>query len=465
MILKQYYLGCLAQASYLIADEASGVGAVVDPRRDVEMYLDEARGLGVEIRHVLLTHFHADFLAGHIELRERTGAQLYLGARAEAQYEFKPLAEGDAIDLGRVRLQILETPGHTPEGISILVFDLERSATEPHAVLTGDTLFNGDVGRPDLMASVAVTAEELGSMLFHSLHEKLLRLPDDTVLYPGHGAGSMCGKNLSRETVSTIGAQRKNNAACRPMSRTAFVRLVASDQPEAPAYFSYDAELNRAERPTLEASLARALKPLDLDEVLRLQAAGAQLLDVRDANAHAAGHPRGAVNVGLNGNFASWCGTLLEAEKPIVILADPGREKEAAVRLGRIGFDRVAGFIAGGIEACAKRPGLLRRARRFSPQELRAELAAAAPPLVVDVRTPGERDQGGIEKSIHVPLNRLLRSLAEVPRDRELVTVCKGGYRSSSAASLLRLHGYENVADLTGGMDAWHASAAEACAR
>ncbi len=463
MILKQYYLGCLAQASYLIADEQSGAAAVVDPRRDVDIYLDEARALGVEIRHVVLTHFHADFLAGHIELRERTGAQLYLGARADAEYGFTPLVEGDAIDLGRVRLQVLETPGHTPEGISILVFDLERSANEPHAVLTGDTLFIGDVGRPDLMASVAVTAEELGSMLFHSLHEKLLRLPDETLLYPGHGAGSMCGKNLSRDTVSTIGAQRKANYACQPMTRTDFVRLVASDQPEAPAYFPHDARLNRAERPTLEASLSHSLRPLVLDEVLRLQAAGAQLLDVRDANAHAAGHLPGAINVGLNGSFATWCGTLLAEEKPIVILAAPGREKEAAVRLGRIGFDRIAGFLEGGIEACAGRPELLRRERRFSPGELRAELAGG-PTLVVDVRTPGERELGGIPGSLHVPLNRLLRSLGEIPRDRALVLVCKGGYRSASAASLLRLHGFENVGDLEGGMDAWGATPAEACA-
>ena len=464
MILEQHYLGCLAQASYLIADEESGVAAVVDPRRDVDVYLERAEALGVEIRHVLLTHFHADFLAGHIELRERTGAKLYLGARAEAEYAFTPLAEGDEVLVGRVRLSILETPGHTPEGISIVVHDPARGDA-PVAVLTGDTLFVGDVGRPDLMASVAVTAEELGSMLFHSLHEKLLRLPDETLLYPGHGAGSMCGKNLGKETFSTIGAQRRTNYACQPMSRTAFVRLVAADQPEAPAYFSYDASLNRAERPTLEATLDRVLVPLAVDEVVRLQNAGAQLLDARDADAHAARHPAGAVNVGLNGSFATWCGTLLDAGRPIVLLTDPGREQEAALRLGRIGFDRIAGFVESGIDAYASRPDLLRHAARLSTAELRAELAGGAPPLVLDVRTPGERECSAIPGSLHVPLARLQRSLAEIPRGRELVTVCKGGYRSSSAASLLRQQGYGPVRDLVGGMDAWEAAPQPAAAR
>ncbi|MDH3604784.1 MAG: MBL fold metallo-hydrolase, partial [Candidatus Tectomicrobia bacterium] len=241
MILKQYYLGCLAHASYVIADEETQTAVVVDPQRDIDQYLQDAEQWGVQIRHVFLTHFHADFLAGHLELRDRVGAHIYLGARAKAEYDFTPVKDGDVLEFGRLRLGVFETPGHTPEGISILVYDLEKDDHNPHAVLTGDTLFIGDVGRPDLLASIGVTADELAGMLYDSLHHKLLTLPDETLVYPAHGAGSMCGKNLSTETVSPLGNQRRYNYALQPMSEAEFKRLVTADQPEAPAYFVYDA--------------------------------------------------------------------------------------------------------------------------------------------------------------------------------------------------------------------------------
>ncbi|HZI93095.1 MAG TPA: MBL fold metallo-hydrolase, partial [Patescibacteria group bacterium] len=300
MILKQYYLGCLAHASYLIADEA-GAAVVVDPQRDIDQYLDDAARLGLTIRHVLLTHFHADFVAGHLELRDRVGASIGLGARASADYPFTALKDGDTIELGSVRLKILETPGHTPEGISILAYDLNASADKPHAVLTGDTLFIGDVGRPDLMASIGITADDLAGMLYDSLRGKLMALPDETLLYPAHGAGSMCGKNLSTDTVSTIGAQRQYNYALQPMSKEAFVRMVTADQPEAPRYFAHDAELNRSERATLDTMLERALAPLGLDEMLKLREAGARVLDVRDPAEFEGAHLDGSVNIGLGG--------------------------------------------------------------------------------------------------------------------------------------------------------------------
>src|SRR5512145_280852 len=329
MLLKQYYLGCLAHASYLIADEATGTAVVVDPQRDIDQYLHDANQHQLHIDYVFLTHFHADFLAGHIELRERVGATICLGAQAQADFAFTPFAHGETLTFGDVRLQVLETPGHTPEAISILVYDLQQDPAHPHAVLTGDTLFIGDVGRPDLMASVGISQTELASMLYDSLHQHLLTLPDETLVYPAHGAGSMCGKNLSTDTVSTLGTQRRLNYALQPMRKDEFIRLVTTDQPEAPPYFAYDAMLNRRERATLAQTLQRELIPLTLDDVLRLMNTGAQVLDVRDPEVFETAHLTGSVNIGLQGNFATWAGIVLAQDTPIILIADPGREAEA----------------------------------------------------------------------------------------------------------------------------------------
>ena len=327
MILKQYYLGCLAHASYLLGDEASSTAIVVDPQRDIGQYVADAERFGLQIRHVFLTHFHADFIAGHLELRDLCGATIHLGRRAEAEYAFSPMGDGDTLQFTNLRLQILETPGHTIESISILVFDLEKSPAKPHAVLTGDTLFIGDVGRPDLRASLGWTADDLGALLYDSLHDKLLTLPDDTLIYPAHGAGSLCGKQLSSETVASLGDQRRMNYALQPMSKEEFIRLVTADQPDAPQYFTYDAILNTRERVTLDSNLERVLQPVALDEVMRLGDEGAQLLDVRDAAEFARGHLAGSINIGLGGQYATWAGTLLDRVKPIVIIAEPGRER------------------------------------------------------------------------------------------------------------------------------------------
>ena len=283
MILKQYYLECLAHASYLLGDRDTGTAAIVDPRRDIDQYVEDARAQGLEIRHVFLTHFHADFVAGHLELRERTGAQIHLGVRAQAEYEFAPMRDGGEVRFGSVLLRMVETPGHTPESVCILVYDLAENAEQPHAVLTGDTLFIGDVGRPDLGASVGWKAEDLAEMLYESLHKKLLpNVVDETLVYPAHGAGSMCGRSLSEETFSTVGTQRRYNYALQDMTRDAFVGMVAADQPEAPAYFSYDADMNARERPTLDENLAANYESLSLGQVISLQEQGAQLIDVRD---------------------------------------------------------------------------------------------------------------------------------------------------------------------------------------
>src|SRR6202050_3157163 len=343
MILKQYYLGCLAHASYLLGDEASSTAIIVDLQRDIQQYLADAEKLGLQIRHVFLTHFHAAFVSVHLEMRARGGATIHLGSRAQAEYKFVPMKDGDTLEFPGLRLQVLETPGHTIESISILVFDLRKDPAKPHAVLTGDTLFIGDVGRPDLRASLGWTANDLGAHLYDSLHNKLLTLPDETLVYPAHGAGSLCGKQLSSDTVSSLGDQRRLNYALQPSSREDFIRLVTADQPDAPPYFTYDAILNTRERATLDHNLEQVLHPVDLAEVLRMGDSGAQILDVRDPAEYAKGHVAGSINVGLGGQYATWAGTVLDRAKPIVIIAEPGREQEAALRLGRIGFDHVKG--------------------------------------------------------------------------------------------------------------------------
>jgi glyoxylase-like metal-dependent hydrolase (beta-lactamase superfamily II) len=455
MILKQYYLGCLAHASYLVADRVGGEAAVIDPQRDIDQYLVDAEELGCRITHVLLTHMHADFIAGHLELRDRTGAEIMLGAQATAEYAFTPMADGEELRLGEVRLQVLETPGHSPESISILVFDPEHDEQRPYSVLTGDTLFIGDVGRPDLRASLGWSAERLASMLYDSLQDKLLPLPDETLVYPAHGAGSLCGKNLSTDTVSTIGVQREYNYALQPMTREQFARMIMADQPDTPAYFTYDAVLNARERATLDEALDRELRPISLQAMLTLKDGGAQLLDTRDQVDFEGAHIRGALNIGLGGSFATWCGTLLEHQQQVVLVAEPGRELEAATRLGRIGFDTVAGFLAGGMQQLDNAPTLIERTERITAGSAAEQLAAPDPPLLIDVRTSREWSEGHIDRALNIPLPQLTERLAELPLDRQLIVYCASGYRSGIAASLLQRAALPHVVNLVGGLGAW----------
>lgn len=489
MFLKQYYLGCLAHASYLLADESTATAIVVDPQRDIQLYLDDAKKHGFDIRHVFLTHFHADFIAGHLELRDRCNAAIHLGARAHAEYAFTPMKDGDTIELPGMRLQVLETPGHTIESISILVFDLQKNPARPYAVLTGDTLFIGDVGRPDLRASLGWSAHDLGAHLYDSLHNKLLPLPDEVLVYPAHGAGSLCGKNISSDTVSTMGDQRRFNYALKPMAKQEFIRLVTADQPDAPAYFTYDAVLNTRERATLDKTLEQVLHPVELADVLSLRDKGVQILDVREPAEYAAGHLAGSINIGLGGQFATWAGTLLDSAQSIVIIAEPGsngtgnnaaanngigREQEAAIRLGRIGFDNVKGYLRGGMEALAQRPDLIRPTKRVDVFHAAEELAAASPaatplpnsrleplpdpPLILDVRNPSEWKQKHIAGSLNIPLNTLQMRINELPASSRIVIHCAGGYRSSIAASILHQHGYTNFTEIAGGLAAWEAA-------
>jgi hydroxyacylglutathione hydrolase len=455
MFLKQYYLSCLAHASYLIVDEKSGTAAVVDPQRDIDQYVADTEANGWTIRHVLLTHLHADFLAGHLELRQSTGATIHIGVHARTEFAVTPMLEDTPLTFGSTRLRFLETPGHTPESVCILVDDLDKDPDRPQAVLTGDTLFIGDVGRPDLMTAVGITAEELAGQLYDSLHGKLLTLPDETLVYPAHGAGSMCGKNLSSDTVSTLGAQRQTNYALQSMSRPEFVSMITAGQPAAPAYFAYDAMLNSKERPTLDESLSRSLNPLTLEEVLAAQRGGAVVVDTRDPVEFCRRHLAGSVSIGLIGKYATWAGSLLDRERPILILAEEGRQREAAVRLGRIGFDHVDGFLKDGPGALLGQEECTSTLERIDWAELERRQAEGRPHLLLDVRGPGEWESGRLVGSHNVPLDQLEQRLQDVPRDQDLVVYCAGGYRSTIACSLLKAQGYHRLTDLDGGFRAW----------
>lgn len=446
MILRQFYLGCLAQASYLIGDERSRRAIIVDPQRDIDHYLSAASDAGLTITDVILTHVHADFAAGHLELRDRVGARVHLGHRANPAFEAGKIHDGDVLTIGDLSLEFWETPGHTLEAISILVRDHARPGSSPTAVLTGDTLFIGDVGRPDLQVAIGHRAEDLASMLFDSVH-RLLGLPDATLLYPAHGAGSLCGKHLSTETVSTIGAQRTGNYACQPMSRKQFIAVITADQPAAPAYFAHDAQFNLRDHQT-EPVRSHAVT---FAQALELVDHRAQVLDVRDAADFLRTHWRGSLGIGLHGSFAPWAGALLNLSSPVVLITDPGQEQEAARRLARIGFEASIAHLAGGMAALAGAPSDIESIPRLNPGDLDAADPTA---VIVDVRSPDEHSRGSIPGALNIPLGELVGRLPHLPRDRRLVVHCAGGYRSAIGAGLLQRAGFE-VADLMGGYAAW----------
>jgi glyoxylase-like metal-dependent hydrolase (beta-lactamase superfamily II)/rhodanese-related sulfurtransferase len=429
MFFHQFYLSCLAHASYLVGD--GGEAAVVDPQRDVDQYLDFASELGLRIRYVIETHLHADFVSGHRELAARTGAQIVIGEEAQASFPHLAVRDGALLRVGALQLRALATPGHTPESVSWLVVE----DSEPRKLLTGDTLFIGDVGRPDLAGSRGYTTETMAGMLYDSLHTKILALPDDVEVWPAHGAGSACGRNISKETSSTIGVQRRTNWALHPMPRESFISLMTADLAAPPPYFAHDAELNRhGARP-----LAEVTAPL-LTEV----PSGATLLDVRDAALFGAAHAAGAINIGLGGQFASWCGTLLSPHEPIVVIGETeGQTEEAVMRLARVGFENVAGRI---IDTSSLPSTSL---PQITVEELHARGGS-----VLDVRNPAEFASGHVLSACSLPLAELPHRLADVP-PAPLAVMCAGGYRSSIAASLLARAGHGEIVNVIGGVGAW----------
>jgi hydroxyacylglutathione hydrolase len=444
MHFKQFYVGCLAHASYLIGD--GGEAVVVDPSRDIEGYLDEARAHGLTIRWVLETHLHADFVSGHRELAAQTGATIAIGARAEAEYPHRALRDGDELRVGDVRIRALETPGHTPESLSFLVYE-HTGDERPWAVLTGDTMFVGDVGRVDILSS-RLPVEDLAGMMYDSLHDKLLTLHDDVRVYPAHGAGSLCGKSIGKESWSTIGRERAMNPALKPMSREAFVADITKDVPETPVYFLHSRDLNRS-GPAVrdERPMPPALAPA---EFARYAAAGAVVLDARADDAYMAGHIEGALHVSLDGQYASWVGTLVRPDQPILVVAESGREEEAVMRLARVGYDRVDGLLAGGLEAW-RADG---RPVRATPQQP-IDGEAARGRGVIDVRRPQEWERIHLEGATLIPLAQLPARLDDLDRDREWLVVCASGYRSAIAASVLERSGFRRVVNGSGGMDAY----------
>ena len=440
MKFKQFYLGCLAHASYYIGskDEA----AIVDPQRDVEQYLTEAEANNQKIKYIIETHLHADFVSGHIELARKTGAKIVFGAKANAEFKHTAVKDGDVLAVGEVNLKILETPGHTPEGISIVV----ENADEPRKILTGDTLFIGDVGRPDLGGSKGFTAEQMAGFLYDSLHEKILQLPDDTEVYPAHGAGSLCGKNMSKETWSTVGEQRKLNYALQPMVKDEFVKMMTENLTEAPAYFPKSVAKNLAGARSLE-ELSKP-KEMSAQEVKDFSGV---ILDVRSADDFGAGHIPNALNIGLGGQFASWAGTLIDTDAPVVIVAD-AEEKvvEAAMRLARVGIESVEGFLLVSDWTYSSA-----RIEQISVEEMNERLSGENDLQFIDVRRAGEYESGHAPRTVNLTLSNLENLTDKLDASRPTYAICQGGYRSSAATSILEQKGFRAICNITGGTDAW----------
>lgn len=455
MIFRQYQLSCLSLFSYLVGDDTTGRAVIIDPQRDVSQYLADAEADGLRIERVIETHVHADFLSGHLELADATGAVISYGSMADTDFAVDPLAHGQRLSLGDVVLEIRHTPGHTPESISVVIWE-RATDPRPWGVLTGDTLFIGDVGRPDLLSASGWTAQDLARRLYRSLHEQLLTLPDDTRVFPAHGAGSSCGKALSDATSSTIGEQRAINYALQPMTEDNFVDVVTQGQSVAPLYFAFASDANRHHHELLDDHEAPVA--LDIDEVLRLRRDGAAVVDGRAPDAFASGHLRGSLNVGLDGRFAEYTGDVVRAGQPIVVVADAGRETEARVRLARIGFDSVAGYLPTIERVLAQRPDLATSAARLPATDLAAWSAEEQQLQIVDVRNPGELAAGVVPGARHIPLAVLADQLSELDATAPTIVYCASGYRSSIAASALRASGFATVTDLLGGFEAWSAA-------
>ncbi|HEX9961514.1 MAG TPA: MBL fold metallo-hydrolase [Pyrinomonadaceae bacterium] len=448
MNFKQFYLGCLAHASYYIGSGAEA--AVVDPQRDVAQYLAEAEANGQKIKYVIETHLHADFVSGHVELARRTGAKIVFGEKAKAEFEHLAAKDGDELSVGRVRLKILETPGHTPEGISILVEE-DGNAGETKKILTGDTLFIGDVGRPDLAGGAGFTAAQMAEMLYDSLHEKLLKLADETEVYPAHGAGSLCGKNMSKETSSTIGRQRKLNYALQPMTKADFMQMMTAELPEAPAYFPKSAARNRAGASVLEEiEKPRAMSAAEIRDFQGL------VLDVRSAGDFGAAHVPNSLNIGLGGQFASWAGTLIPLGTPVVVVSESEEKTdEAVLRLARVGIESVKGFLDGGIEAWKNAGFETKTIEQISVREAQKRLAETPDAQFIDVRRSGEYESAHAPKALNLTLSDLDKLTVKLDESRPTYVICQGGYRSSAATSILEGKGFRELYNIEGGTAAW----------
>ena len=449
MIFEQYYLECLSQASYLIGDEMTGKALIIDPRRDISPYLRTIKNHSLSLEWILETHFHADFVSGHLELADKTGAKIGLSSKAKAEFNFVALEDGYLIQLGEIACKILHTPGHTPESMCVLANN-GTLAEEPWAIFTGDTLFIGDVGRPDLLVSVGQSAEELAGELFNSVHNVIMTLPDETIVFPGHGAGSACGKKLSTATSSTIGEQRLTNYAVQSRDRETFIELVLADQTAPPKYFSHDASFNQEIRPLYDEK--ERLNTINFENI----PSEAVILDTRTPEEFAMGHLDNSINVGLEGRYAEFVGSLINFDSPIVIIANPNEEAEARMRLARIGLDNIIGYVPAPYELLRSSTANVAQSSRITCFETKLMLENNSDLQVVDVRNESEiSENGAIDKSIPIPLPQLHSSLNKLKADNTTIVYCASGYRSSIAASLLRSKGFTDVSELIGGFPAW----------
>jgi hydroxyacylglutathione hydrolase len=448
MYIEQLYTSCLAEAAYYI--ESDGESAIIDPLRDTDPYIALASKRNSKIKYVFETHFHADFVSGHIDLARQAGATIVYGPTAETNYQTHVAKDGEIFTIGKIRIKVLHTPGHTLESTCFLLIDENG---KEHAVFTGDTLFVGDVGRPDLAIKSDLTIHDLAGMMYDSLNAKIKPLNDEVIVYPGHGAGSSCGKNIGKETFSTIGQQKKMNYAMQPMSKEEFVKAVTTGLTEAPRYFSLDASLNKQGYPDIEVVLNKNTKALSVDEFESQINKGALVLDVRIPDDFEKGFIPGAVNIGLNGQYAPWVGALLDANIPLILVTDEGKEKEAVLRLARVGYENVNGFLKGGITAWLNPGKKTDTVHSISANELAARLNSDPQLNVLDVRKPGEVETGMIDGAQHICLSRLQQELHTLDQSQHYFIHCAGGYRSMMAASLMKQKGFDKVTNILGGMN------------
>lgn len=443
MYIEQLYTNCLAEAAYYI--ESEGEAAIIDPLRETEPYLALAEKRGATIKYIFETHFHADFVSGHIDLARKVNAPIIYGPMADTKYKVHNAKDGETFALGKLTIKVLHTPGHTPESSCYLLLDENK---KEHAVFTGDTLFVGDVGRPDLLDGV-MTREELASMMYDSLNKKLKTLPDEVILYPAHGPGSACGKNIGKETFSTMGEQKKFNYALKEMSREEFIRQVTDGILPPPQYFFEDARINKTGYDPIEEVIEANRKPLTASEVKKAVSEGALILDTRKADDFEKGFVPGSINIGLNGQFAVWVGTLIDIHQPMVLVTDPGTEQEAILRLARVGYEKVAGYLKGGIESW---DGALEKVASITAQQMKEEMEGDVE--VLDVRKPGEWNVSHVKDATFLPLGDMPSNLAPLDKDKSYLVHCGGGYRSMTAISLMRKQGFKNLKNIYGGFGA-----------
>ena len=446
MKVEQMYTNCLAEAAYYI--ESDGEAAIIDPIRETTPYLEKLKLTGAKLKYVFETHFHADFVSGHIDLAKKTDAKIIFGPLAETNYEVQNAKDEEMFSVGKIKIKVLHTPGHTPESSCFLLLDENG---KEYCIFTGDTLFIGDVGRPDLLDG-KMTSEELASMLFDSLNNKIKTLPDDVIIYPAHGAGSACGKNISKESFSTLGEQKKTNYALQNMSREDFIKAVTSGLSAPPKYFFKDAMINKNGYDNIDEVMKRNMKPLLVEEFKKEILSGTLILDTRNPDSFEKGFIKSSLNIGLNGTYAVWLGTLIDISRPLVFVTEEGKENESILRAARVGFENVKGFLKGGIAAWINAGNNIEKIQSLTPQEFAGKLKSGKQ-NILDVRKPFEFENGHVKDAESFELASLEKSLNSLDKKKNYLIHCKAGYRSMIASSILKANGFENIINIYGGFD------------